>query len=55
LPNTREAANLADRFVDHYDSYFRFITEPAIDPTKPVRPEPTQAPPEQLPNQPRRP
>ena len=33
LPNTREAANLADRFVDHYDSYFRFITEPAIDPT----------------------
>lgn len=33
LPNTREAGNLADRFVDHYDSYFRFITEPAIDPT----------------------
>jgi len=33
LPNTREAGNLADRFVDHYDSYFRFITEPEIDPT----------------------
>lgn len=36
LPNTREAANLADRFVNHYESYFRFITEPAIDPTNNV-------------------
>jgi transposase len=33
LPNTREATNLADRFVAHYQSYFRFITEPEIDPT----------------------
>jgi len=33
LPDTREAANLADRFVAHYESYFRFITEPAIEPT----------------------
>ena len=33
LPNTREAGNLADRFVDHYDSYFRFITTPSVQPT----------------------
>jgi transposase len=36
LPNTREAANLADRFVEHGESYFRFITEPTIDPTNNV-------------------
>jgi len=33
LPDTREAGNLADRFVDHYESYFRFITEPNVEPT----------------------
>lgn len=33
LPNTREASNLADRFVDHMDSYFRFITTPDVEPT----------------------
>ena len=33
LPKTRPAANLADRFVEHMDSYFRFISEPAIEPT----------------------
>ena len=33
LPATREARNLAKRFTDHADSYFRFITEPAVDPT----------------------
>lgn len=33
LPNTREAGNLADRFVDHFESYFRFITEPNVQPT----------------------
>ena len=33
LPNTREAGNLADRFVDHLESYFRFITEPNVQPT----------------------
>ena len=33
LPDTRHAANLADRFVDHHESYFRFITDPDIDPT----------------------
>jgi len=32
-PGTREADNLADRFVDHYQSYFRFITEPNVEPT----------------------
>jgi transposase len=33
LPNTREAGNLADRFALHMDSYFRFITEPDLEPT----------------------
>jgi transposase len=33
LPATREARNLAKRFADHADSYFRFITEPGVDPT----------------------
>ena len=33
LPDTREAGNLADRFVAHMDSYFRFITEPDLEPT----------------------
>jgi transposase len=33
LPDTREAFNLAKRFADHMDSYFRFITEPDIEPT----------------------
>jgi transposase len=33
LPNTREAGNWADRFALHMDSYFRFITEPDLEPT----------------------
>jgi transposase len=33
LPNTREAGNLADRFVNHYDAYFEFITTPDVEPT----------------------
>jgi transposase len=33
LPKTREAGNLADRFVTHMDSYFRFITTPQVEPT----------------------
>jgi transposase len=33
LPATREARNLARRLTDHADSYFRFITEPDVDPT----------------------
>ena len=33
LANTREAGNLADRFVNHLDSYFRFITTPNVEPT----------------------
>jgi transposase len=33
LPATREARNLAQRFLDHADSYFRFITEPDVEPT----------------------
>ena len=33
LPDTRLAGNLADRFVDHCDSYFRFITTPGVEPT----------------------
>jgi transposase len=32
-PHTREAGNLAKRFRDHADSYFRFITEPNVEPT----------------------
>jgi transposase len=32
-PDTREAGNLADRFCDHLDSFFTFITTPGIEPT----------------------
>ncbi len=32
-PGTREADNLGDRFVDHFDSFFTFITTPGIEPT----------------------
>jgi hypothetical protein len=33
LPATREARNVARRFAEHADSYFRFITEPDVEPT----------------------
>jgi transposase len=33
LAKTREAMNLATRFVEHMESYFRFITEPDVEPT----------------------
>ena len=32
-PLSREAHNLAQRFREHADSYFRFITEPNVEPT----------------------
>lgn len=32
-PQTREAMNLAERFYQHTESYFRFITEPDVEPT----------------------
>ena len=32
-PGTREADNLGDRFVEHFDSYFTFITSPGVEPT----------------------
>ena len=32
-PGTREADNLGDRFVSHWESYFRFITTPDVEPT----------------------
>lgn len=32
-PWTREARNMAQRFRQHGDSYFRFITTPAVEPT----------------------
>jgi hypothetical protein len=32
-PGTREADNLGDRFVTHFESYFTFITTPGIEPT----------------------
>lgn len=32
-PGTREADNLGDRFVDHFESYFTFITSPDVEPT----------------------
>jgi hypothetical protein len=32
-PHTREATNLAKRFRENADSYFRFITEPDVEPT----------------------
>jgi transposase len=33
---TREAGNLANRFYRHFEEYFRFISEPGIDPTNNV-------------------
>jgi transposase len=33
LAKTREAMNLVTRFVEHMESYFRFITEPDVEPT----------------------
>jgi len=33
VPSSREARNLAKRFHDHGDAYFRFITTPGLDPT----------------------
>ena len=33
---TKEAANMAERFYQHVDSYFRFITEPGIETTNNV-------------------
>jgi transposase len=32
-PGTREADNLGNRFVDHFDSFFTFITTPGVEPT----------------------
>lgn len=32
-PWTREARNMAERFREHADSYFRFITTPGVEPT----------------------
>jgi transposase len=32
-PGTREADNLGNRFCDHFDSFFTFITTPGIEPT----------------------
>jgi transposase len=32
-PATKEADNLAERFFQHSESYFRFISEPEIEPT----------------------
>jgi transposase len=32
-PGTREAEALAERFYQHFHSYFRFITEPDVEPT----------------------
>jgi hypothetical protein len=33
VPSSNEAQNMADRFVKHGNSYFRFITTPGIEPT----------------------
>lgn len=33
VPNTRQAQNLAKRFLKHGDAYFQFITTPGIEPT----------------------
>ena len=33
VPNHKAARNMANRFIKHGDSYFRFITIPGIDPT----------------------
>ena len=35
-PETREASNLAERFFQHTQAYFQFITTPEIDPTNNV-------------------
>jgi hypothetical protein len=35
-PQTQDAMNLSERFFQHTESYFLFITEPAIDPTNNV-------------------
>jgi len=35
-PDTQHANNLAERFYQHCESYFRFITDPAIGPTNNV-------------------
>ncbi|MCA9213357.1 MAG: IS66 family transposase [Planctomycetales bacterium] len=32
-PGTREADNLGDRFVNHFESFFTFITTPGVEPT----------------------
>jgi transposase len=32
-PGTREADNLGDRFVSHFESFFTFITTPGVEPT----------------------
>ncbi len=32
-PETQHAANMAERFYQHFESYFRFISDPAIGPT----------------------
>jgi transposase len=32
-PRTREASNIADRFRENAESYFRFISEPNVEPT----------------------
>lgn len=32
-PGTKEADNLGDRFVNHFESYFTFITTPSVAPT----------------------
>jgi transposase len=36
LADTREAANLANRFKNHLESYFQFITTPDVEPTNNV-------------------
>ena len=35
-PDTQEALNLSERFFQHMECYFRFITDPEIDPTNNV-------------------
>jgi len=35
-PGTREADNLGDRFVTHFESFFTFITTPGVEPTNNV-------------------
>ena len=35
-PETQHAANMADRFYQHFESYFLFISDPAIGPTNNV-------------------